>query len=202
VSGQLHAPAALPPGKSPRYPFYRRLGGPQSRSGRYGEVNISYPTGIRTLAPPGRPARSQSLYRLSYLGSQNWQEKRKYSVKPLSPKYHYVLNRSHITWHGIELRPPWDIYGDKYDLITWTRNSTDNLKVSLPQVICGLFCDAVGMSEYLAAEQWNYLWMINWKWFGRKWSCPTLDTIPKYREKIRVTYVPAEIRTVHLRNTS
>jgi hypothetical protein len=27
VSGQLHAPAASPPGKSPRYPFYRRLGG-------------------------------------------------------------------------------------------------------------------------------------------------------------------------------
>jgi hypothetical protein len=25
VSGQLHAPAALPPGKSPRYPLYRRL---------------------------------------------------------------------------------------------------------------------------------------------------------------------------------
>jgi hypothetical protein len=40
VSGQLHAPAALPPGKSPRYPFYRRLGGPQTRSGRYGEVKI------------------------------------------------------------------------------------------------------------------------------------------------------------------
>jgi hypothetical protein len=26
MSGQLHAPAALSPGKSPRYPFYRRLG--------------------------------------------------------------------------------------------------------------------------------------------------------------------------------
>jgi hypothetical protein len=38
VSGQLHAPAALPPGKSSRYPLYRRLGGPQSRSGRHGEV--------------------------------------------------------------------------------------------------------------------------------------------------------------------
>jgi hypothetical protein len=25
VSGQLHAPAALPPGKSPRFPLYRRL---------------------------------------------------------------------------------------------------------------------------------------------------------------------------------
>jgi hypothetical protein len=41
VSGQLHAPAALPPGKSPRYPFYRRLGGPQSRSGRYRELSPS-----------------------------------------------------------------------------------------------------------------------------------------------------------------
>jgi hypothetical protein len=38
------------------------LGGPQSRSGRYGEVKIFYPTGTWTPAPPGRPARSQSLY--------------------------------------------------------------------------------------------------------------------------------------------
>jgi hypothetical protein len=50
VSGQLHVPAALPPGKSSRYPFYRRLGGPQSRSGWYGEVKIFYPTGTRTPA--------------------------------------------------------------------------------------------------------------------------------------------------------
>jgi hypothetical protein len=51
MSGQLHAPAALPPGKSPRYPFYRRLGGPQSRSGPYGEVKLFDPTGTRTPAP-------------------------------------------------------------------------------------------------------------------------------------------------------
>ena len=30
--GQRHAPAALPPGKT-RYPLYRKLGGPQGRSG-------------------------------------------------------------------------------------------------------------------------------------------------------------------------
>jgi hypothetical protein len=66
VSGLLHAPDAWPPGKSPRYPFYRRLGGPQSRSGRYGEVKIFYLTGTWTPASPGRPACSQSLYRLSY----------------------------------------------------------------------------------------------------------------------------------------
>jgi hypothetical protein len=65
----LHVPAALPPGKSPRYPFYRRLGGPQSWSGRYGEVKIFDPIGTRNPAAPGRPARSQSLYRLSYPGS-------------------------------------------------------------------------------------------------------------------------------------
>jgi hypothetical protein len=46
VSGQLHAPAALPPGKSPWYPLDRRLGGPQSRSGRGGEEK-------NFLLPPG-----------------------------------------------------------------------------------------------------------------------------------------------------
>ena len=45
VSGQQHAPAALyPPGKT-RYPFYRRLGGPQGRSGRAENL---VPTGIRS----------------------------------------------------------------------------------------------------------------------------------------------------------
>jgi hypothetical protein len=33
VSGQLHAPAAVPPGMT-QYPLYRRLGGPQGRSGQ------------------------------------------------------------------------------------------------------------------------------------------------------------------------
>jgi hypothetical protein len=49
----------LPPGKT-RYPFYRRLGGPQ---GRHGRAENLVPTGIRsrTVQP-----RSQSLYRLSY----------------------------------------------------------------------------------------------------------------------------------------
>jgi len=48
----------LPQGKS-RYPFYRRLGGPQSRSG---QVRKSRP---HVDSIPGCPAHSQSLYRLS-----------------------------------------------------------------------------------------------------------------------------------------
>jgi hypothetical protein len=52
VSGQLHAPAALPPGKEPLvwYPLDRRLGGPQSRSGRDGEEKNSQP--LPGLEPP------------------------------------------------------------------------------------------------------------------------------------------------------
>jgi len=56
VGGKRHAPADLPAGKT-RYPLYRRLSGPQGRSGRVRK--ISPPTGIRS---PDRPARSQSLY--------------------------------------------------------------------------------------------------------------------------------------------
>ena len=77
--GQHHAPAALPPGKT-RYPLYRMLGGPQDRSGRVRK--ISPPNGIRT---PDRPARSESLYRLSYPGRQKrykgMQEKNQLLVK-------------------------------------------------------------------------------------------------------------------------
>jgi hypothetical protein len=50
VSGQHHASAALPQGKSPRYTLDTMLGGPLSRSGRY-EVKIVDLTGIRTLTP-------------------------------------------------------------------------------------------------------------------------------------------------------
>jgi hypothetical protein len=46
ASGQLHASAALLLGKSPRCTLDRRLGGPQSRSGRGGEEKNSQP-------PPG-----------------------------------------------------------------------------------------------------------------------------------------------------
>jgi hypothetical protein len=50
VSGQHHTTAALLPGKT-RYPLYRRLGGPQGRSGR--ARKISPPPGFdpRTVQP-------------------------------------------------------------------------------------------------------------------------------------------------------
>ena len=62
VGGQRHAPAVLIRGKT-RYSLNGRLGGPQGRSERVRK--IMPPTGIRY---PDRPARSKSLYRLSYPG--------------------------------------------------------------------------------------------------------------------------------------
>jgi hypothetical protein len=69
VSGQLHAPTALPPGKEPPAPSGWRLGGLQSHSGRGDEErNSQPPSGIEPRSSD-RPARNQSLYRLSYKGS-------------------------------------------------------------------------------------------------------------------------------------
>ena len=61
MGGQRYAPAASTTGRS-RYPFCRRLVGP--RVGLDGRENLAS-TGIRSM---DRPARSESLYRLSYPG--------------------------------------------------------------------------------------------------------------------------------------
>jgi hypothetical protein len=51
VGAHRHAPATLPPGNEIRYQLYRRLGGPQGRSGRV--LKISRPSGFdpRTARP-------------------------------------------------------------------------------------------------------------------------------------------------------
>jgi hypothetical protein len=58
-----------PRGKSPRYPLDRRLGGPQSRSGHVQKRKSLTLPGLE-LQPLGRSARSQSLYRLRYPGTE------------------------------------------------------------------------------------------------------------------------------------
>jgi hypothetical protein len=54
-------PGHFTPGRETRYPLYRRLGVLQGRSGQVRKT--SPPTGIRS---PDRPARNESLNRLSY----------------------------------------------------------------------------------------------------------------------------------------
>ena len=50
MGGQRHAPAALPSGKT-RYPLYRRLGGPQGRSGRMQKISPLPGFDPRTVQP-------------------------------------------------------------------------------------------------------------------------------------------------------
>jgi hypothetical protein len=56
-------------GKDPRYPLYRRLGGPLSRSEHRGWRKNPLPLPGIEPRSPGRPVRSQTLYCLSYSGS-------------------------------------------------------------------------------------------------------------------------------------
>ena len=50
MDGQRHVPAALPPGKI-RYPLYRRLGGPQGRSGLVRKISTAPGFDPRTVNP-------------------------------------------------------------------------------------------------------------------------------------------------------
>jgi len=50
VGGQRHAPAALPSGKT-QYPLYRRLGGPQGRSGQVRKSRPPLGFDPRTVRP-------------------------------------------------------------------------------------------------------------------------------------------------------
>jgi hypothetical protein len=62
VSGQLHELAALPSGKSPSYSSDRRVGEPQSRSGRGGEGSNSQ--SLLGIEPPVAQHYTTELSRL------------------------------------------------------------------------------------------------------------------------------------------
>jgi hypothetical protein len=57
VSGHLHAPAALPPGKNPQYPLDRRLGGSRASIDEVAKRKIPSPC---RESNPNRPGRSQT----------------------------------------------------------------------------------------------------------------------------------------------
>jgi hypothetical protein len=70
--GQSHAPAVLPSGKT-RYPFYRRLGGPQGRGGSVQEISPTPGFDSRTVHPivsryidRAIPDHSKSCYTLKF----------------------------------------------------------------------------------------------------------------------------------------
>jgi len=65
MNGQLYIPGVLPPGNEPHYPVTKRLGGPQTWSGRFGEAEIRGPW-RESKDSSVVQAVAQSLYWLSY----------------------------------------------------------------------------------------------------------------------------------------
>ena len=67
-SGLRHAPVILPPGTETQYPLNKKVGGPQSQSGRSGR-NCLAPTGTRNPDRPGHSliATTTTLFQLQYL---------------------------------------------------------------------------------------------------------------------------------------
>jgi len=72
VGGQRHALTALPPGKT-QYPLYRRLGGPQSRSGQVRKISPTPGFDPRTVQPvASRYAGSIYIYIYIYIHVLFW----------------------------------------------------------------------------------------------------------------------------------
>jgi hypothetical protein len=92
MSDQLHASAALPPGKEPQYPLDRRLGGPGAGlDDMEKKIFLTIP-GLK-LHPLNHPARSQSLYRIGYHGSS-----RRIGGRPLALQGECCRRSGNLSW--------------------------------------------------------------------------------------------------------
>jgi hypothetical protein len=90
VSGDGHAPAALPPGKT-RYPMYRRLGGPQGRSGQVRKISLPPGFDPRTVRPVASRYTNKAITAHRYtVGTINYKiivKHIKYEYKNVNPEY-------------------------------------------------------------------------------------------------------------------
>jgi len=99
VRGQRHASAALYPQGKDSVPIVKEAGvGPRAGLDRFGKSRLP-PTSIRS---PDRPARSHSLYRLSYRGPQN-----KYVYEAYYLEFVFILLLTYI-----QLLLLWHVYCD------------------------------------------------------------------------------------------
>jgi hypothetical protein len=107
VGGQYHASAALPPGKT-RYPMYRRLGGPQGRSGQLRKISHPQKFDPRTVQPVtsrytnwGIPApvhkMSTKYIALFWVTSKSVQLK-SYSTKKCKWMYIHTFHINFLVW--------------------------------------------------------------------------------------------------------
>ena len=106
MGGQPHASAALPPGKT-RYPLYRRLGGPQGRSGRVRKISPPPWFDPRTVHPVASsyteyaipaPIRTPYLWKLFEI--QIWRERVTCTVTCPVSRVIQTRETGHVTVEG------------------------------------------------------------------------------------------------------
>jgi hypothetical protein len=153
VSGQLHAPVALPQEKDPpppRYSLDRRLGGPQSRSGRRGEEKILEPTGTRNSDPSVvQPVVSH------YTDYVSWRHKK-------SPRPQEMLETVPAIWNAF-LAPPWNVH---IHVLKFLLGNRAKLKLGTwsPDVLCWafwrkMFKRSIDLMQFFFSEHLAF-------WFG------------------------------------
>jgi hypothetical protein len=154
VSGQLHSPSALPPGKSPLYALYRRLGGPQSRSGRLEKWKSLTLPGLE-IRPLRRSVHSQSLYRLQYPGCRTINSGNiYYSDLKLSVIQHIFQNVKDLdTRNCICL---FHCMVVKYSSSIWGNNRTDKFKKHLGNYIYLTRVKKMGYLRYYITKNWRF----------------------------------------------
>jgi Rad3-related DNA helicase len=98
VGGQHHAPAALHPGET-QYPLYRRLGGPQGRTGRV--QKISPPPGFdpRTVQPVAIPTAIPAPYVIDTFSKFAWSLPVKKDGVTVSKAFRKIIKRAESQKH-------------------------------------------------------------------------------------------------------
>jgi hypothetical protein len=106
VSGKLHAPAALPPGKQPPGTHWMEgLVDPRAGLEDMNKRKFLILPGL-DLRPLGRPAHSQSLYRLLYPGfSWGRVNEKCYYPKMLEPRQSFQLSTSKLNVTALQFDP-------------------------------------------------------------------------------------------------
>ena len=165
VGAQHHAPAAVPPGNT-RYSFYRKLGGPQGRSGRVRKFSLPLGFDPRNVQPVASRYTNWAIPATTHMGKSPWKSNCHSTIhKILRWLWHSYIEDSHLLVcydkNSSKTALPWSgmlhNYSKRSQLIyqlTWC----DNASSSVPQVTSYYFWQTKG-SFWKPHDIW-----MPWKW--------------------------------------
>jgi len=124
VGGQHHAPAVILPGKT-RYPLYRRLGGPQGRSGRVRKIS----------PPPGFDPRTVQHVASRYTDWANQAHTQTYWVVEIWPGTPMTFRRYQNRWRTASIDVLFSCFQHEDDLGDRPLHGTESSSKYQPNVL-------------------------------------------------------------------